>query len=78
MEVATSALKHGVEVRDIVHAWENALRLVEYEYDGEERLLVIGPARDSTFLELVVVPASVPIYIIHADLLRPRFYEYLR
>lgn len=76
MEVATSALKHGVEVRDIVHAWENALRLVEY--DGEERLLVIGPARDSTFLELVAVPAGVPIYIIYADLLRPRFYEYLR
>ncbi len=76
MEVATSALKHGVEVRDIVHAWENALRLVEY--DGEERLLVIGPARDFTFLELVAVPAGVPIYIIHADLLRPRFYEYLR
>ena len=78
MEVATSALKHGVEVRDIVHAWENALRLVEYEYDGEERLLVIGPARDFTFLELVAVPAGVPIYIIYADLLRPRFYEYLR
>lgn len=76
MEVATSALKHGVEVRDIVHAWENALRLVEY--DGEERLLVIGPARDFTFLELVAVPAGVPIYIIYADLLRPRFYEYLR
>ena len=78
MEVATSALKHGVEVRDIVHAWENALRLVEYEYDGEKRLLVIGPARDSTFLELVAVLAGVPIYIIHADLLLPMFYEYLR
>ena len=62
------------------HAWTNALRLVEYEYEyeGEERLLVIGPAVDATLLELVAVPAAEPTRIIHADRLRPKFYDYLR
>jgi len=29
-------------------------------------------------LELVAVPADEPIRIIHADGLRPKFYDYLR
>ncbi|MDU0347641.1 hypothetical protein [Actinomyces sp. MRS3W] len=78
MRVARSALKHGLSVDDVVHAWENALRLVEYEYDGEERLLVIGPAKDSSLLELVAVPSTAPTRIIHADRLRPKFYDFLR
>lgn len=53
-------------------------QLVEYEYEGEERLLVIGPAVDATLLELVAVPAAEPTRIIHADRLRPKFYDYLR
>ena len=43
MEVLPSARKHGIEDADIEHAWRNATRLIEYEYDGEERLLAIGP-----------------------------------
>lgn len=54
------------------------MRLVEYEYLGEVRLLVIGPDRHSRLLELVVVPAQAPVRIIHADRLRPKFYDYLR
>jgi uncharacterized DUF497 family protein len=38
-----SARKHGIADQDIRHAWEQALRLVEVEHHGEERLLVIGP-----------------------------------
>ena len=63
---------------DIEHAWVHALRYVEYEYDGEDRLLVIGPSRSGALLELVAVPAGEPTRIIHADALRPRFYDYLR
>jgi len=59
--VLRSALKHGVDSADVHHAWVNAVRLVEYEYDGEERLLVTEPSR-----------------IIHADRLRPKFFDYLR
>lgn len=52
--------KHGIHGADIDHAWRHATRLVEYEYDGEERLLVIGPDRHGLMLELVAVPAGEP------------------
>ena len=78
MELTPSARKHGVEDADIQHAWRNAMRLVEYEYLGEDRLLVIGPDRHGRLLELVAVPAQAPVRIIHADRLRPKFYDYLR
>ena len=61
-----------------LHAWTNAIRLVEYDYDGEERLLVIGPDRHGRLLEIVAVPAVEPTRIIHADPLRPKFYDYLK
>ncbi len=54
------------------------MRLVEYEYHGEERLLVIGPDASGAMLELVAVPADEPTRIIHADRLRPKVYDYLR
>ena len=78
MEIRDSARKHGVSDADIEHAWANAMRLVEYEYEGEERLLVIGADRKGRLLELVAVPAGQPTRIVHADLLRPKFYDYLR
>lgn len=78
MQIVGSARKHGVPDADITHAWTNAMRLVEYEYDGEERLLVIGPDEHGRLLELVAVPADEPTRIIHADRLRPKFYDYLR
>ena len=56
----------------------NAIRLVEYEYAGHERLLVIGADRQGRLLQLVAVPAGDPTRIIHADLLRPKVYDYLR
>lgn len=54
------------------------LRLVEYEYHGDERLLVIGPDQEGNLMEVVAVPAQTPLRIIHADTLRPKFYDYLR
>lgn len=77
MEVLGSALKHGVKDADIQHAWLNAIRLVEYDYGGEERLLVIGADRNG-LPELVAVTVGTPTRIIHADLLRPKLYNYLR
>lgn len=78
MEITASARRHGVADEDIVHAWTNAIRLVEYEYGGEERLLVIGPSISGAMLELVAVPADSPTRIIHADRLQPNRYDYLR
>ena len=54
------------------------MRLVEYEYEGEERLLVIGDDGHGTLLELVLVPVSDPARVIHADRLRPSLFDYLR
>ncbi len=72
MEIRASARKQGIHDADIDHAWRHATRLVEYEYDGEERLLVIGPDRHGLILELVAVPAGEPTRIIHADGSAPR------
>lgn len=69
-----AARRHGVDQEDI-HAWANAIRLVEYEYHDEGRLLVLGPDRHGRMLELVAVPIKEPTRIIHADRLRPKFYD---
>ncbi|MGO0577663.1 hypothetical protein [Ornithinimicrobium panacihumi] len=78
MEIRASAHRHGIPEEDIQHAWAHAMRLVEYEYDGQDRLLVIGPDRSGALLELVAVPAGRPTRVIHADRLRTKFYDYLR
>ncbi|WP_199044145.1 hypothetical protein [Glycomyces salinus] len=67
MEIKWSARKHGISDNSIIHAWENALRTIEYEYDGEERLLIIGADESGNLLELVAFPAAEPTRIIHAD-----------
>ncbi|GMA90323.1 hypothetical protein GCM10025869_08520 [Homoserinibacter gongjuensis] len=78
IRIAISARKHGISNADILHAWRNAVRLVEYEYVGEERLLVIGPDTSGSMLELVAVPVGSPTRVIHADRLRAKFYDYMR
>lgn len=78
MEITESARKHDIPDADILHAWEHALRTIEVEQYGEERLIVIGSDRHGTLLELVAVPTDSPARIIHADRLRPKFYDLLR
>lgn len=78
MEIRESARRHGIDDADILHAWANAMRLIEYDYEGEDRLLVIGPDREGRMLELVAVPTDHPTRVIHADRLRPKFHDYLR
>ena len=73
-----SAFRHGIAEADIMHAYTNAVRLIEIEQHGEERLIVIGPDRAGNGLELVAMPADGANRIIHADRLRPKFYEFLR
>ena len=78
MEIRASARKHGFTDAEILHALDNAIRLVEFEYHGEERLLVIGDNGSGVLLELVLVPAGDPVRVIHADRLRPTLFDYLR
>lgn len=77
MEIADSARRHGISDSSIVHAWENAIKFAEFEYDGEARLFVIGPDQSGNLLELVAVPVEESTRIIHADRLRPKFYDAL-
>lgn len=74
--IRASARNHGITVDAMLHVIRNPLRIVEQEYGGEVRLLVIGPDQTGRLLELVVV-ADEPVRIIHADVLRPKFYDYL-
>jgi len=78
VRIPASARKHGITDKDIPHAFEEATRYVEYEYDGEEGPLFIGTDTAGRLLELVAVPAGEPNRIIHADRLRAKFYDYLR
>jgi hypothetical protein len=78
VRVTESAFRHGIAEADILHAYRNAVRLVEVEQGGEERLIVIGPDRAGNWLEFVALPAEDADRIIHADRLRPKFYEFLR
>jgi len=78
VRVTDSAFKHGIAEADILHAYTNAIRLVEIEQHGEEGLIVIGPDRAGNWLELVAMPADDADRIIYADRLRPKFYEFLK
>lgn len=78
MRIEPSARRHGLTDADIMHAWNNAIRYVEYDYHGNERLLAIGPDNHGALLEVVGVPADEPTRIIHADRLQPSRYHYLR
>lgn len=77
MEIRPSARKHDIADADMLHAWRNARRYVELEYNGDLQLLVIGPSCTGALLELIV-PTDEPQRIIHADKLRPKFYRYLQ
>ncbi|WP_099024341.1 hypothetical protein [Mycolicibacterium palauense] len=77
MEITDSARKHGIADDDILHAWRNQLRYALLEYKGELQYLAIGPDCSGTLLELVV-PCDDPRRVIHADILRQKFYRYLQ
>ncbi|BBX56951.1 hypothetical protein TM48_01434 [Mycobacterium shottsii] len=77
VEIRASARKHGISDEAMLHAYRNALRYVELEYNGEVQLLVIGTDQTGRLIELVI-PADQPPRIIHADELRQKFYSYLR
>lgn len=77
MIITASARKHGIADADILHALRHPFRYVEQEYEGELRTLVLGADRSGRLLELVVVPHDDPQRVIHADRMRPKFYDYL-
>ncbi|MGV8966391.1 MAG: hypothetical protein ACOH2F_08935 [Cellulomonas sp.] len=77
MEIAGGARKHGIADDDILHALRNVLRYIQQDHDGETRLFIIGADRGGRLLEIVAVPGADPQRVIHADVLRPKFHDYL-
>ena len=75
--MADSAHKHGIAIEDMHHAVRVPFCVVEQEYDGQERTLFIGADGSGRLLEVVVVQTGHGPLIIHADRLRPKFYDYL-
>lgn len=55
MEKPASAYKHGISEEAIDHALRNAIRVIEQEYDGQVRQLVIGPDNTARLPEIVVL-----------------------
>jgi hypothetical protein len=76
MRIAEPARKHGISDEDIWHAVRNMMRTVS---EGADLIMVIGPARSGTPLELGILgPASDDPVVIHAMWLRPKFQRFLR
>jgi hypothetical protein len=72
MRVLPSARKHGVRNEDMVHA----LRLEMSSLTLQDEVIVIGPARDGTLLE-VGISDDVEPRILHAMPARWRLLAYL-
>jgi hypothetical protein len=66
-EIAQSARSHGVADGDIVHAYNNAIRVYEMD-DGF--VMLIGPDRAASLLEIGVVDGP---RVVHAMPARERF-----
>lgn len=60
-----------------MHAIRNPFRTIEQDYDGESRLLLLGADRTGQLLEVVIRTWEEPQQVIHADRMRPKFWDYL-
>lgn len=68
--IAASALTHGIDRLDILHAYRNPLRIWDLE-DGFT--LTIGPSRAARILEIGYVDGGDAMVIVHAMPAREKF-----
>lgn len=68
--IANSALKHGVQESDILHAFRNPIRAWDME---EGFLMLVGPDISLQFLEIGVVSGEDCQVIVHAMPARKKF-----
>jgi hypothetical protein len=74
IDIAPSALKHGVTREQIVAVLRLPYRIARI---GDDRVLTIGSDETGALFEIVTLdPQDAPI-VIHAMRLRPKFYPYL-
>jgi hypothetical protein len=68
--IAPSAIRHGISVEDILHAW----RLADFwaaEPDDEGLVMVVAPTRTGALLELGIIDTADGPVIVHALPARP-------
>lgn len=68
-DVLRSALRHGIEPKDIQHVLRNAV-VVEDVAEDPTRYLVLGADRSGQLLELVVMDRSQGAAVLHAMAMR--------
>jgi hypothetical protein len=75
VRIGEPARKHGIADEDILHA---VAHVVVFIATDEGFTMLAGPARNGTLLEIGVldIDGDDPV-VIHADDLRPKFYQYL-
>ena len=64
--VAEHALKHGLSEKDILHAWENYVRMQQRPAPNEEYLAAIGYTQSGELVQMVAVIVEDGHLIIHA------------
>ena len=78
VEIHSSARKHGIPDDDIVHAVEHVLAWVDLDEDSPQRILIIGPDRSGTLLEVVTLTFDNGRDLaIHAMQLRSKYHPLL-
>jgi hypothetical protein len=70
--VAESAHKHGIGDDDILHAYNNPIRVEELD---DELFMLIGADRAGNLLEIGVVAVTDGPLIVHAMEARPKYLE---
>lgn len=68
--IAESALKHGLEEHEILHAYRNPVRIWDL---GDGFTMIVGPNQSAIFLEVGNVDGERAHVIVHAMKAREKF-----
>jgi hypothetical protein len=68
--IAPSALKHGLDEEEILHAYRNPVRVWDL---GDGFTLIVGPNAAAIFLEVGYVDGDTAVVIVHAMRAREKF-----
>jgi hypothetical protein len=68
--IAPSALKHGLDEDQILHAYRNPVRIWDL---GDGFTMILGPNQAAVFLEVGYVQGEHVHVIVHAMLAREKF-----
>jgi acyl-homoserine lactone acylase PvdQ len=68
--IAPSALKHGLDEDQILHAYSNPVRIWDL---GDGFTMILGPNQAAVFLEVGYVQGEHVHVIVHAMLAREKF-----